>query len=375
MHILKKMISILVAAGIFFSAGILFASHGPTAIELYENGDQVISLYRGNPADLAEAKQIFEKLIENFPRSPLGYLGMSRYYLIDAYRYDNHYFIAQVKDEALAYSLKALALGPLLPAVHQQHAAIENVFIHYAKQKENIQQYLALFPQTAKTYFLVGEFFCDREDFELALEAYEKALYLDPAKTLEQKILSRIAWVYLMKLGRPTDAITYYQKALESDKKNAVIQEYLGIAYFQVKNYPEAIALLTQSLKVCENPVAKSYLLQAQGLVLESEGDLTKAIGFLKAALDLNYEQRSALYFLGSLFYQLADYTNAYGYFTRVIHLEPRRPEAYYFAGRSAQFLGQKDEALRFYQWYLQLQTEGEAADWIRKNFPELSQK
>ena len=102
---------------------------------------------------------------------------------------------------------------------------------------------------------------------------------------------------------------------------------------------------------------------------------MNEAIDFLERASAMSQENIDLLFKLGNLYYQLSNFDNAYRHFKAVISLKPLDPYAYYFAGRSADSLGETDLARQHYQKYLKLNNSSQEAQWIRNNIPELNAK
>jgi len=351
------------------------AAHTANAAELYEKGKERLSAYQGNPAALAESRKLFAQIIDKFPNSPYGYLGLSRCYLVEAYQSGENYSIPKIKENVLPYASKAMRLGPLLNEVHEYSIFLGEILDRHTAQQEIIQQQLALFPDQANTYRLIGNYFYDREDYALAAQSYQKAALMPASEKMHRQILMRLGWLYLEHFSEPEQAIEYYKEALAGGEKSAAVYQFLGMAYLEQKNYLSAAEYFKKAKALASTPLVESYALQTEGYISEQNGEFARAIKLLQDAAAINAEQGALLYALGSIFYKLSDYGNAYQYFTKVIRMESLTPEAYYYAGRSAQSLGDKAQALDYYRQYLQMDSEGEEARWIRANVPELSYK
>lgn len=100
----------------------------PHPIQLYEKGDALVSSYSGNADGLMAAQDVFIVLIEKYPNSPFGYLGMSHLYRVDAYLGEENYDLKLIRERALPFALKALQLGPSIKAVHENYAFFEQFF-------------------------------------------------------------------------------------------------------------------------------------------------------------------------------------------------------------------------------------------------------
>lgn len=105
----------------------------PHPVQLYEKGQQFINNYTGDIGELVYAQDVYMELIDKYPNSPFGYLGMSQIYRIDAYLGDENYDMEVIRERAIPFALKALKLGPSIRAVHENYAFFEQFF----DQKKN----------------------------------------------------------------------------------------------------------------------------------------------------------------------------------------------------------------------------------------------
>lgn len=367
-------IVILMLGGQVFTSPCGYALTSVHPLEMYDQGIHLLDSYRGDPSVLYEAQQIFSSLMKKFPDSPYGYLGMSRVQRINAYLYDNRYRMEKVRDEVLPFAIKALELGPSIREVHENYSMLETIYEDfYANQKE-AQEALISFPERAETYLLIGQFFGDQDESEKAIEFYKATLGLEPSPVVRLQTLQRIGLLYLEQTKEPEKAVKYFQEAVEIAPDSAVINENLGAAYLKMKNYPQAVDRLQKAMNSLKNSCTEHYLFQARALLAEERGNFKDAINFLELALSQNTADINLHFKLGNLYYNMANYENAYVHFMRVINLEPQNPGAYYFAGRSAYSLGKTDTAIDYYKTYLKLNADSEEAAWIRNNVPELSQ-
>ena len=343
--------------------------------ELYDRGVRILDSYRGDPSALYEAQKCFADLIQKYPDSPYGYLGMSRVQKINAYLYDNRYNMSKIRDEVLPFAIKALELGPSIRDVHEHYSALENIYENFYTNQKEAQQALLAFPDRADTYLIIGMFFGDQGEHEKAVEFYKAALEMEPSADLSLRILKRIGLLYLNNFKQTDKAVEYFQQAMAISPNSAINNENMGRAYLEMKNYRRAIDRLTKAMNALPNSYTEYHLLQAKALLAEEQGKVKDAISLFESALIHNKHNIPLHFKLGNLYYNLANYEKAYPHFMRVINLEPQNPGAYYFAGRSAYSLGETDTAINYYKRYLQLDADSEEAAWIRKNVPEFSQK
>ena len=279
---LGLIVLMLLAQNGFLKGAYALTSFHP--LEIYEQGRQFLNSYRGDPAALEQAQKCFTQLMNKFPDSPYGYLGMSQVQRINAYLYDNRYRMSQIRDEVLPLAVKALELGPSVREVHENYSGLETIYEDfYANQKE-AQEALLSFPERPETYLLIGMFFSDQEESAKAVEFYKMALGMEPSPELRLKILERIGLVYLNKLHDPETALEYFQQAAQLEPNSPIFNENLGMTYLNMKNYPKAVEHLTKAMRFLKNSYTQNQLEQAKMLLAQQEEKNKGAIGLLKDA-------------------------------------------------------------------------------------------
>lgn len=112
----------------FFLCAPSMAFVSPHPVQLYEKGQGYIDHYQGDKQPLIQAQNVFLELINKYPNSPFGYLGMSQIYRIDAYLGQENYDLELIRERALPFALKALRLGPSIQEVHENYAFFEQFF-------------------------------------------------------------------------------------------------------------------------------------------------------------------------------------------------------------------------------------------------------
>ena len=373
-----KFLSILLLAvvmpGVLPHESTAFVS--PHSLPDYEKGISCLEQYRGDSRHLTEAFKYFKRLVEKFPESPLGYLGLSRLTVIQAYRFDDYYQMDKIRDEAFPLAVRALELGPLMPGVHVQYSFLEDIFMKHRQEQELAQKYLRLLPEEPETFYLLGLYLLGQDDYEKGVEFFQTALTLDPDQTLAAMINKRLGFIYLEHFDQPEKAVAYYQKALDLVERDPALQEHLGRAYLEDGRYNLAIEQFRESLHPAANSMTEYYLLLARGLQCQEAGKTKEAIIYLEKA-SMYRERESRLYYhLGNLYFEMNDYARAFQHFKQVIELKPQDfSDAYYLAGRSAHSMGDDTSAVDYFRKYLQLNGSSQEAEWIRANIPNLSQK
>jgi len=347
----------------------------PHPLQSYDEGLKQLNAYHGDVQALREAQKIFTHIIEKHPDSPFGYLGMSQLKVIEAYRYGERYNIKMITDEAMPMALKAMRTGPTLDMVHFNYDRFEKIYKDNDENQDYVRRLLFLFPERAETYITLGNYLSDQGDFDKALEYYKISLRFAATDDLKLKAIQRIARVYSHELYDPKSAVEYYETALEINQNLPAVWEALGEVYLQLQSYDLSIQNFQKAYKVFKTPQLQSLISQAKSLLYEQSGDLDLAISVITAVLGDNSQNTSLHRQLGNLYYKKNDFRNAYHHFQKVINAGAGDADAFYFAGRSAHSLGEDEQAKDYYSKYLHMKSEGEEAEWIRENIPDLSHR
>jgi tetratricopeptide (TPR) repeat protein len=271
--ILRSLIVIYIFWGVF-GLSPLYALQSPHPVELYEKGNQELVAYQGQPENLIKAQNQFLRLLEKFPESPLGYLGMSRIYTIDSYRYSDVYDMEKIRDLALPFAIKALELGPSVRAVHEHYSQFEEIFTDFSDYKNRVQKSLSQSPQHPETYYAVATFIRDQNEYSKALDYYKAALEMNPGEDLKVRILKRIGFIYLHEMNEPEKAVEYCNLGLKLQDQSPVLNEYLGVAYLKMQRYSDAILMFTKSVNLLPTTFPEFHLWEAKGYLAEKEGKI-----------------------------------------------------------------------------------------------------
>ena len=187
-----------------------------------------------------------------------------------------------------------------------------------------------------------------QESFEDAINAYNKAIQIDPSFGWPY---SNLALVYFTQ-GKYTEAILLYQKSIDllsSNKDKALSWNGLGNVYRCVNDYANAVSAYR---KAAELDTDTAGMRDAANYSQVDEG--------LKTAKAWNE--------LGELFFKTRSYADAVNAFNKAIELEPASGTAYSNMGRVLTFQGQFSEAVSFLDKSIELfnDDKDKAAAWNR---------
>jgi tetratricopeptide (TPR) repeat protein len=134
----------------------------------------------------------------------------------------------------------------------------------------------------------------------------------------------------LYKSGDFNNAITFFYKALQLNKKNAQAYNNLGMTYWR-KNSPDlAIKFLKKANSISNNytqPLVNLAMLYKQTNQFEKE------LKTLKKAIKLNSSDFEAYTLLGEYYRNKSDYKNAIAAYRTAIEINPKAKNAYFGLG------------------------------------------
>ncbi len=187
-----------------------------------------------------------------------------------------------------------------------------------------------------------------QENFEEAINAYNKAIQIDPSFGWPY---SNLALVYFTQ-GKYTEAILLYQKSIDllsSNKDKALSWNGLGNVYRCVNDYANAVIAYRKAAE-----------LDTVTAGMRDAADYSQ--------LDEGLNTAKAWNELGELFFKTRSYVDAVNAFNKAIELEPASGAAYSNMGRVLTFQGQFPEAVGFLEKSIELFNEDKdkAVAWNR---------
>ena len=178
----------------------------------------------------------------------------------------------------------------------------------------------------------------------------------DKIKRLPNRLasLSYLGNLYVLK-GRASEAIRYYQEAVQLAPRSASAHNNLGVAFLDQGIFDEAIGHLSESLRLDpENPKAQYNL----GIALTKKGRLDEAVSRFSEALRLNPDHEKAHYRMGLICTIQGDLTKAIWHFSEALRINPDYLEAHNELGIVLTKQGRFDDAVRHFSRALQINPE-----------------
>ena len=173
----------------------------------------------------------------------------------------------------------------------------------------------------AEAHTAQGELGEEAQNLSLAVEAYEKALSLNP----EQPGLNLLLAKSYIALGHNNRALTSLENAMHIEGRNSDLYYLLGKAYDNQNQYKVAMQHYQHCIEIEPSHVEANY---AMGTLCGMSQDLNGAVKFLLRVVQLAPEFIDGYYNLAVAYEQLDQKTKALGLYKKVLSLDPSHAEA-----------------------------------------------
>ncbi len=170
-----------------------------------------------------------------------------------------------------------------------------------------------------------------------------------PANTTNTQVKAQMnLGAALLMEGQTNRALEELLKAKDMDPKNADIENFLGLAYYGMQQYPLAIESYQNALKL--NP-KRSDVHNNLGLVYLDQQNYEQALNEFNACLqDLTYQKKQLpLTNIGLTYMDMGDYEKAMAALTRATEVAPDYAKSYYLIARIHQYRDNHREAIDYF--------------------------
>ena len=163
----------------------------------------------------------------------------------------------------------------------------------------------------------------------------------------------------LHKLGKIDEAIKYYKKIIEKNKKNPQLNYLIGTALLQKKNYEEAIYYISKAIDLKKD---SEHYFNNIGIALSQLNNNTAAIKNYKKALELNPNFIDANINLAIAYKKILKFEEAIKFFNISLKLSPNNYKIYNNIGNLFRDLGKTDKAIKSYDKSINLKKDNAEA-------------
>jgi protein O-GlcNAc transferase len=155
-----------------------------------------------------------------------------------------------------------------------------------------------------------------------------------------------------LQAGNNQQAEHIFRKILEVQPNNITALHFIGVIYYQLKDYSSAIRFIKKALEFGPS-YTDAY--NNLGIVLQEAGQLDEAIACYRNVIKLNPQFDRAYYNLGSALKEKWEIDEAIYNYKQAIRLNPYLVEAYNNLGLAMQDQGNVEEAEKYYRHGLRL--------------------
>lgn len=249
---------------------------------------------------------------------------------------------------------KAEGLLEKLPDEYQKEAAFYNVKGKLAANKTNFERAIEAYnkaieidPADAVLWNNKGTTLQELKRYKEAITAYDQAIAVDPEYVS--------AWISkgnaLADLERYEEAIAAFDKAITLDPKHAIAWYNKGTALYDSKRFEEAIAAYDQAIDLDPEYVDA---LNNKGTALFKLEHYEKAIETYDQAIKLDQDDKTTWYNKGLALNAVERYEEAVTAFNLAIEIDPEFVQAWNSIGNALSNLKRYEDALECYQQVIQ---------------------
>ena len=192
-------------------------------------------------------------------------------------------------------------------------------------------------------YIREGNACFNNKEYEKALEAYAKALELDPEYVYAYNGRGNA----YQALGEYEKAVSDYDRALELDPEHVNAYNGRGNTYKALGEYEKAVSDYDRALELDPEYV---YAYNGRGNAYQALGEYEKAVSDYDRALELDPEYVNAYNGRGNAYKALGEYERAMSDYDRALELDPEHVKAYNGRGNTYQALGVYEKAVSDYE-------------------------
>lgn len=284
-------------------------------------------------------------------------------YIMDLFNLQEYY--DSIKENSFKIDLDTL----------EEYISLAMEIEEYGIGAELSEIYLKYNPYDSDIWQKKGIFHINDEEYELAIEALNKAYLLNPTDIDTLLYLFNAHYLkndhelakYYLNLARdlnlgdediedyyidniididPEQAITLIKSNLEKDPDNIDNLNYLAEAYLKLNKIDESIFYYEKILEI--DPYdAETWVMLSD--IYISKGDFEKAIEYVENANAINEEMLDSYFILANSLLLHKKYDEAIKYYKTYLEFEPTNAEAYYKLGVSYESIENFKDAIEAY--------------------------
>ena len=268
---------------------------------------------------LHRAIQCFEQAIERDSEYALAYVGMAdSYAMLPAY---SKALIPEVLHKAKQAAQKALDIDSTLAEAHASMASIStNLEFDWSSGEEEFKRAIELNPgyATAHHWYALHLMWLGRS--EEAIAEIQRALELDPLSLVVNRNVSLVYY-----LSQDYDlALEAAQKTIDMDPNFSFAHYHLGVAYLQKSMFPEALAAFRKEESIAGDVLGK-YFASWTCITYAKMGQIEEARRLLSDFSSQLEQFSNRAYMLAGIYFTLGEYDQGFEWLERAY--QERSPE------------------------------------------------
>ena len=210
-----------------------------------------------------------------------------------------------------------------------------------------------------------------RLDQSKAIEYYQKSLVYEPDFTQSSVELG----IELYNAEDYQSSILFLQQVLDVWHEPNTPHLFIGKSYYFMKKWDQALASFQQIKDAPEVSEVKSTWL-AKGYYIKSllareQGNHQLALDYFRKAKEINPDAYQwmveSLDDLGKIYEKESDYNDALSYYSKLVRLDPTNVETVLKVGKFYYYIGDSEEARKYFTYALENEQTTEQADWYLK--------
>jgi len=214
---------------------------------------------------------------------------------------------------------KLLAGPPELAVAHTAMAIVYNQGGYLNEAVHHYRQAIENDPQYVDAYTNLGKVYTDTEEYEKAVDTYEKVLTLSPPVDQVPKIHLNLGVSYL-RMDRIDSAIVEWKKAIKLSPNYMDAYMNLGTAY-QNKNMPDSTRVVWErALEISPKSVVPHVALAR---LASSEGRLSDAAKNYRELINMGASDPRIYAEMGLIYERMEDFGQAIKYYEQALELAP----------------------------------------------------
>jgi tetratricopeptide (TPR) repeat protein len=210
-------------------------------------------------------------------------------------------------------------------------------------------------PDNPRGHYNIGTLLKAAGRVEEAMEAYERAIELDPGYAMAHYNLANA----LLSRGENDEAIAHYQAALASEPQHLGAAVNLGNALRAVGRPQEAILRYREALNLAPRDARAHYNL---AVVLQEQGQVEDAIVHYQRALEARPSDPKIHNNLGSALAASGRLDEAIEHYRAALDVEPNHAKAHFNLGGAYEARGDFERAIAHYRRALEIEPDYEKA-------------